>query len=255
MDSKIKKFYNVHEDGYIEKIIDHISKQENSNHDKNDIIEIVKKIYCDKYLKIDWFKLSNLRRWNFINASIRKIRSDKLEYLEIGVFRNENFNQINCINKTSVDPDPKANATHKITSDEFFSKNKKKFDVIFIDGLHDYKQCQTDAVNALKCLNANGYIFFHDFVPRNFLEEYTPRIVKIWTGDVWKVSIELANTSGIEFSVILADHGLGIIKKINETVEYAYQNKQLEDLRFNHFLDLNKVVNYKDAEEAFGEFS
>ena len=112
MDSKIKKFYNVHEDGYIEKIIDHISKQENSNHDKNDIIEIVKKIYCDKYLKIDWFKLSNLRRWNFINASIRKIRSDKLEYLEIGVFRNENFNQINCINKTSVDPDPKANATH-----------------------------------------------------------------------------------------------------------------------------------------------
>ena len=55
------------------------------------------------------------------------------------------------------------------TSDEFFNQNNEKFDVIFIDGLHHYDQCQADAINSLKCLNKNGFIFFHDFIPRNFL--------------------------------------------------------------------------------------
>ena len=46
-----------------------------------------------------------------------------------------------------------------MTSDEFFEKYpEEKFDVIFIDGLHHYDQCQKDTINALKKLNESGII-------------------------------------------------------------------------------------------------
>ena len=44
----------------------------------------------------------------------------------------------------------------KITSDDFFKQNKKKYDCIFIDGLHTYKQVKNDILNSIKfmiCIN------------------------------------------------------------------------------------------------------
>lgn len=41
-------------------------------------------------------------------------------YLEIGCQHNVNFDKINAKYKVSVDPDPKAEAMHQCTSDEFF---------------------------------------------------------------------------------------------------------------------------------------
>ena len=189
MDSKINKFYSQHEDEYLEKIIENFSSQPSPKIKLEEIIKIVKENYHNKYIKINWTSITHLRKWDFINAAIKKLNKKNIEYLEIGVFRNENFDLINCESKISVDPDPESKATFKTTSDEFFSNNKKKFDVIFIDGLHEYLQCQKDTINALNCLNENGYIFFHDFVPRNFLEEYNPRIVNLWTGDVIRIRI------------------------------------------------------------------
>ena len=57
-----------------------------------------------------------------------------------------------------------------MTSDTFFSQIEKalKFDVIFIDGLHTYYQCQKDVVNSLNHLNNNGVIFIHDLLPKNY---------------------------------------------------------------------------------------
>ena len=254
MDSKIKKFYSQHENGYVEKIIEKFSMQPSPKFKLEEIIKIVKENYCEKYIKINWTSITHLKRWDFINAAIKKLNKKNIEYLEIGVFRNENFDLINCKNRISVDPDPESNATFKITSDEFFLKNKKKFDVIFIDGLHEYIQCQNDAVNALNCLNLNGYIFFHDFIPRNYLEEYSPRIVNLWTGDVWKVSIELSQSSGLDFSVILADCGLGMLKKNSSNFKYKYLNDNLKDLGFKEFLNLNETVCYKDADETYKNF-
>ena len=46
-----------------------------------------------------------------------------------------------------------------------------KFDVIFIDGLHEYEQCQRDCLNSMKFLNDGGIILFHDFLPRSFLKK------------------------------------------------------------------------------------
>ena len=59
-----------------------------------------------------------------------------------------------------------------MTSDEFFSQNKDIFDVIFIDGLHEYHQVYNDAINALKAIKKGHYVAFHDFLPGNWKEEH-----------------------------------------------------------------------------------
>ena len=92
-------------------------------------------------------------------------------------------------------------------------------------------------------------------MPRNFFEEYIPQSSPVWTGDVWKVSIELAKTKGIVFKVILADHGLGMLKKIEENIDfYTDDKKKLQNLRFKDFMELNEVVNYEKAEFAYENF-
>ena len=97
--------------------------------------------------------------------------------------------------------------------------------------------------------------FFHDFIPRNFLEEYVPRISGAWTGDVWKVSIELAQTKGINFKVVMADHGVGFLKKIDDEVKYYDKNrKELLYKKYEDFFELNKIIEYQNAEKAFEEF-
>ena len=54
--------------------------------------------------------------------------------------------------------DPVEGGTHKMTSDEFFYNNNDKFDIIFIDGLHQYEQVIKDVKNSLNCLTKNGII-------------------------------------------------------------------------------------------------
>ena len=90
-------------------------------------------------------------------------------------------------------------------------------------------------------------------MPRNWIEEHVPQLRKIlWTGDVWKVSVELTKTNGIDFKVILADHGIGMVKKKEEIVNYCNDEYyKLKKLKFKDFLKLNELIPYVDAWEAF----
>lgn len=47
-------------------------------------------------------------------------------------------------------------------SDKFFKQNINKFDLIFIDGDHSYKQSKKDLENSLKYLSDGGMIIMHD---------------------------------------------------------------------------------------------
>ena len=70
-------------------------------------------------------------------------------YLEIGCYKNDLFNIVKCDLKIGVDPVSGGN--YRMTSDEFFKKySDLKFDVIFIDGLHEYDQCKKDCINSMK---------------------------------------------------------------------------------------------------------
>ena len=63
------------------------------------------------------------RRYQIINEIINLKNST--DYLEIGCFKNENFNRINVSNKIGVDPI--SGGTHRMTSDQFFLTNKNFF--------------------------------------------------------------------------------------------------------------------------------
>jgi len=49
------------------------------------------------------------------------------------------------------------------------------YDVIFIDGLHYYKQVLKDIKNSLKILNKDGFILVHDCLPRTLAHQAVPR--------------------------------------------------------------------------------
>ena len=236
----------------LEEIIKRSIETLNSNTEKSKLEKVIRDGYCDTFISIDWSKV-RLNRTAFINKALMKLNIKGAHYLEIGVFDNINFSSVASKNKISVDPDKNTKPTFLGTSDDFFAQNDKLFDVIFIDGLHTFDQCRKDAINALKFVKKNGFIFFHDFVPINWIEEHVPQLRKIlWTGDVWKVSIELTKTSGIDFKVILADHGIGVVKKKEEVVSYCNEEyDKLKKLKFRDFLKLNELVPYVDAWEAF----
>jgi len=53
---------------------------------------------------------------------------------------------------------------HKCTSYEFFkSKNPQKYDLIFIDGSHEFEDVLADAEASFKHIKKNGFIIFDDF--------------------------------------------------------------------------------------------
>jgi len=147
-----------------------------------------------KFNHSDWFS-KNIPIWNFIFDN-ENIFSKKIDYLEIGsfegrstVFMSENIKNIHVnvvdpfvgsgelknINFRSVFKTFNKNITsfknkikiNKTTSNIFFSKNKKKFNIIYVDGAHDRKSVESDAINAFKYLNKNGIIIFDDFLWSN----------------------------------------------------------------------------------------
>jgi hypothetical protein len=208
--------------------------------------------FCEIQLDLDFTKIK-YNRISFINLAIYKILREKnlkieqLNYLEIGCYDDACFSSVPIVNKIGVDP--VQGGTIKTTSDLFFLNNELLFDIIFIDGLHEYEQVRNDVSNSLSCLKEGGYLFIHDMIPRNFAEENVPRLQDIWTGDVWKVGCELMETKNIDFFVIKADHGIGVVKK-KGLVQLNNKIADLKDLRFKDFLPLSNKINYLSVEDS-----
>lgn len=188
-------------------------------------------------IKNDWHKY-NINRIALINSAVRKILDKKkdCEYLEIGCDDNFVFNSIMLPDENKIGVDPRQGGNRRMTSDKFFSQNKKNFDVIFIDGLHHYEQCQKDVINSLKFLNLNGYIFIHDLLPLNWKMELVPRIQGHWNGDVWKVGYELSLLKNLEFKIANIDSGIGYLKKTSD-IKYI-KLPELLNKRFKDYLNI-----------------
>ena len=52
----------------------------------------------------------------------------------------------------------------KMSSNDFFSKNTDKFDLIYVDGDHSCDQVYTDIENSWKILNKNGLLILDDYL-------------------------------------------------------------------------------------------
>ena len=151
------------------------------------------------------------------------------KYLEIGTFKNDLFNYIDCEKKIGVDPFSGGNV--RKTSDEFFQDNQEKFDLIFIDGLHKYLQVKKDIQNSLGSLNNDGLILMHDCFPRNYYYQAVPRCQIDWNGDTWKALVELRTKEDLDVYCLNADEGIGVI--------FKRKNKNLLDLDIKNFTKLS----------------
>lgn len=197
----------------------------------------IKNIYTNLFKEKNKFEYEKnfYSRHSFILRSILNKNKD-CNYLEIGVSDNDVFNTIplSIENKTGVDP--LKGGTHRMTSDEFFKNNKKRFDVIFIDGLHTFEQCKKDFLNCLKYIKKDGIIIFHDMLPRNSFEEAVPRKSLIWNGDVWKLAVEIASSTQNNFRIANIDRGVGIFK-FKDNFELK-DIKTIKDKKFEDFISI-----------------
>lgn len=172
----------------------------------------------------------------FINSIIKK--ENYSSYLEIGIESGYTFNNIDISEKYGIDADINSNITtydyiQHVTSNDFFSRNERKYDIILIDGMHQVEYVCNDFMNSLKSLNNGGSIIISDIFPHNYREqltipinhEYSNNILKYkepWTGDVWKVVYHLIMNYDFEFEIFHSNpnnRGIIQIKNFKQNVE------------------------------------
>lgn len=191
---------------------------------------------------------------DIINFYIKKYNLKS--YLEIGT-RNkaDNYDKIIAQEKFCIDPDINAKADFVLTSDNFFNICNKKFDIVFVDGLHEAHQVYKDITNSINHLNPGGVIICHDINPAQFengydFEEYNG--IDIWNGDCWKGFIKYRYNSDYECYVLPEDEAdVGVI---DTNVKSSLAKKiqiNIGELTFND-LDNNRVnlLNIKTLEDV-----
>jgi len=148
-----------------------------------------------------------------INKLLKLTEDD--HYLEIGVENGNTFFGIEAGFKVAVDPkflfdfqtrsDPDE-MFFQMTSDDFFAEAEEHeflFDVIFLDGLHNFSQTYSDLINALDYLSPTGFILIDDVFPNDkysFIPDqdlaFAERAKSVasngipdysWHGDIFKV--------------------------------------------------------------------
>lgn len=169
-------------------------------------------------------------------------------YLEIGVYRGENFYQIKADVKHAVDPCFHITNSSRIkacikdhrnlkckyfqtTSNAYFeclkSQNPSfRYDVIFIDGLHTYEQTMQDVQNSMEWLSPGGYVVMHDCSPPHAAAAYPAESLQAaaqakvpgwtgeWCGDVWKTICHLrATREDLQVMVVDCDYGVGVLRQ------------------------------------------
>lgn len=181
-------------------------------------------------------------------------------YLEIGVETGYTFNNVHFVNKTGVDPSPAFISDNLVikTSDDFFENldSNTRFNIVFIDGLHQCEQVVRDINNSIRFLNENGKILVDDIIPLNYDEQlkipkkhyYDDTVLKTmvpWTGDVWKplYHILLFYSEHIEFKYYyhLYYRGVAVLK-----IKSPFQISDSEIEHINKYDYVNDFIKYTD---------
>jgi hypothetical protein len=213
--------------------------------------KIINKIYYNIFIEFNRnqaikFNFSNKKRWDLINEIIKKKKFK--DYLEIGCDDNVLFDKINLPNKIGVDPREGGNI--KKTSDDFFKSNNKFFDIIFIDGLHEFDQVNKDIENSVKFLNPNGFILLHDCLPNKMELQAVPRYQLYWTGDVWKSIVKFRHNINLSIKTILMDMGVAVIQKKTNPNPLNLKIDDFKKLKFkdfyNHHNEYMNEISYDD---------
>ena len=176
-------------------------------------------------------------------------------FLEIGTFNGDTFKHITIDKKESVDPDPNCNATHIMTSDEYFKNSQDKWDIIFIDGLHEHSQVFRDICNSLEHLHSNGVIVLHDCMPKSekmAMWDNKSHQHEEWTGDTWKAYYKVYKELPYLVYVIDTDYGCGVIDT-SKSRELEINNIDMDNLKYTDYLYYKSTTQY--GVKSVGEFT
>lgn len=146
-------------------------------------------------------------------------------YLEIGVAAGATLEAVDMPFKWGVDPMPKFN-THALppgcrfacqTSDDYFAHLEPhvRFDLAFIDGLHEWHQTYTDLMNCLAHAHPHTVVLLDDVIPIDEFASWpdmdaaltarhaTGNMSAAWQGNVYKTLFALRDHHPeLEFRVI-----------------------------------------------------
>lgn len=207
-------------------------------------------LFKDRFSKKLNLKFDNIKRWDLIDYLNTTYKFNS--YLEIGCDDDQLFSKISIQEKIGVDPVSGGN--YRAKSDDFFDKNLKKFDLVFIDGLHEYHQVKKDILNSIKFLNKEGFILVHDCLPRSISAQAVPRFRNIWNGDVWKAIVELRTYPNLEIFTCLADEGISIIQ-VKKNSQILKIDKNITDLKFKdyyyNYRDYMRVINFSEIKKKY----
>ena len=207
-----------------------------------------------------------MTRTEIINELIKK--NGYKSYLEIGLANpDDNYTKVECETKECVDPEPYSEIikgkveyvvpdgmlTYEMTSDKMFETipADKKWDLIFIDGLHTQEQCMKDIQNSLHHLSENGIIMCHDNLPfAKYVQLRVRRFDSPWTGDVWKTQYSLIkNNPGVDIKVVSTDFGCSLMRYVDPaTLNFNLVPIEYEQV-FNSMESLKKNLNVISVDE------
>jgi len=198
-----------------------------------------------------------MERFDVINYFIVKYNFKK--YLEIGVFRGDTIRRVKAVHKDGVDPGVEGETVPEVNylmgSDDFFelikSQNNKKYDIIFIDGLHHSEQVTKDINNSLNHLTDNGIIILHDCNPLQELHSLVPRVSGYWNGDVYKSVLNFRKNNMHTYFTIDTDCGCGVIIKDYSNKIICDDNVLQKAIESWEFFDKNRkeVLNLISVED------
>ena len=211
-------------------------------------------------------------------------RKKARRYLEIGVANGTNFFRIKARRKTAVDPYFKFSAKRKVEwvlknpwnlfarycecpSDDFFASAgpADQFDVVFVDGLHTYRQSLRDVFNSLAHLAQGGVIVMHDCNPQSEAAAHPaesfaqaaalnlPEWEGGWSGDVWKTICYLrSQRKDLRVFVLDADGGLGIVTRGEADNSLKLTDEALHRMTYQDLAKERKgLLNLKDESYLF----
>lgn len=203
-------------------------------------------------------------------------------YLEIGVSSGATFNRVSLDRKVGVDPHfrfetdkfrNERTELHALTSDRYFTEiaGSRKFDLIFIDGLHQFHQAFRDFCNSLVCSHDRTVWLIDDVLP---VDVYSSLPIQrdalkfrrtehndnnlAWHGDVYKLIFALHDFFPMVSYVTLLGSGnpqtLAWKSPRNHFIPIFNSLEKIERLGYFDMLKHETVFNGKSERDAFDLF-
>ena len=90
-------------------------------------------------------------------------------------------------------------------------------------------------------------------MPPSASHQRVPRTRYTWNGDVWKAIVEIRTYDNLDTYTVLADQGLGVIKKRDNSDILKLKNINFKKIKFkyyyNNYKSLMRIVTFDEALE------